>query len=85
MKKNYQAPKLLVECFSLTQHLASCGISINSTGISCVISSPAATNEMRDLAIQGYFADSCPRAPIAGPGEYDSFCYVTASGLAFGS
>lgn len=84
MKKSYQKPQLLVERFELTQHLSSCGISLNSTDIGCVIQSPAATPEMKDLAIQGYFADGCPRQPIGGM-EYDTFCYLTASGLAFGS
>lgn len=84
MKKSYRKPLLLVERFELTQHLSSCGISLNHSDIGCVINSPAATPEMKDLAIQGFFAEGCPRRLIPGV-EYDTFCYLTASGLAFGS
>lgn len=84
MKKSYDKPRLLVERFELTQHLSSCGISLNSTDTACIINSPAATPEMKDLAIQGYFSAGCPRQPVVGF-VYDTFCYLTASGLAFGS
>lgn len=85
MKKQYKSPELLVERFELTQHLASCGISLNAIEIACVLNSASATPEMKDLAIQGYFAEGCPRQPVIGPDNYASFCYVTASGLTFGS
>lgn len=85
MKKQYKSPELLVERFELTQHLANCGISINAAEIACVLGASGATPEMKDLAIQGYFSAGCPRVPIAGEGVYATFCYVTASGLAFGS
>lgn len=84
MKKTYRKPQLLVERFELTQHLASCAISINATDIGCVLTSRDATPEMKDLAIQGFFAEGCPRQPIAGA-PYITFCYLTADGLAFGS
>lgn len=84
MKKIYRSPKLLVERFELTQHIANCAISINSMDIACVLNSSQATPEMKDLAIQGYFALDCIRQPIAGA-PYITFCYLTADGLAFGS
>lgn len=84
MKKMYRKPQLLVERFELTQHLASCAISINAVDIGCVLNSQQATFEMKDLAIQGYFAAGCPRQPVAGA-PYITFCYLTADGLAFGS
>lgn len=84
MKKTYRSPVILVERFELTQNLANCAISINAQDIGCVINSPEATPEMKDLAIQGYFAMNCIRQPIAGA-PYITFCYLTADGLAFGS
>ena len=84
MKKAYRSPQILVERFELTQHLASCAISINAQDIGCVLGSSDATAEMKDLAIQGYFAMDCIRQPIAGA-PYITFCYLTADGLAFGS
>lgn len=84
MKKTYHAPQLLVERFELTQHLANCAISINAQDIGCVMNSKDATSEMKDLAIQGYFALGCVRQPVAGA-PYITFCYLTADGLAFGS
>lgn len=87
MKRKYSAPDLLVERFELTQHLTNCGITIDSQDVACVISSPNATPEMKDLALYGYFAGngSCMREPVPGDDRYISFCYVTASGIAFGS
>lgn len=84
MKKTYRSPVILVERFELTQNLANCAISINAQDIGCVINSSEATPEMKDLAIQGYFAMNCIRQPIAGA-PYITFCYLTADGLAFGS
>lgn len=84
MKKTYRSPRILVERFELTQNLANCAISINALDIGCVLGSSDATPEMKDLAIQGYFAADCSRQPIAGA-PYITFCYLTADGLAFGS
>lgn len=84
MKKIYRKPQILVERFELTQNLANCAISINAQDIGCVLNSSQATPEMKDLAIQGYFAAGCIRQPVAGA-PYITFCYLTADGLAFGS
>lgn len=87
MRKKYESPRVAVERFTLTQHLASCsGIRINSTGIECVLRDSDATPGMTDLAYRGYFMDTtgCEERPV-GMDNYDGVCYNTSSNMAFTS
>ena len=73
---------ILVERFEVTQHIAACSsIKVDSMGISCVLDSNA-PDEMRDMALQGYFMskDFCYQYPTDG-----AICYNASVNMAFPS
>ena len=85
MKKTYQKPEMAVEYFELTQSIATCSTKINFTDSECVKRDPDSTNQMKDLAWEGFFNEgSCVDYPI-GMDEFDSICYHTNANAAFSS
>ena len=87
MKKKYERPIIEMECFQLTQQIASCGaIKINLTDAACVLASPSATEEMRRLALAGFFMDMEGCDMIAtGMEDSDGVCVMTNVNVAFSS
>lgn len=83
MKKPYQKPQLLVECFELTSVIASCGTTqIHFVDQGCILSSPDATDQMKDLANFGFFAGgTCTSLP---PDDV-AYCYHTNVNMVFTS
>lgn len=93
MKKTYQKPMFMVEYYTLTQAIASCGgIKIGFTSASCVKSDPHSTNVMRDWANVGGFIDTTGEdacsVNLTGYTEGsvdDMMCYFTSMNAAFNS
>lgn len=85
MRKKYQKPKILLEHFELTQQIASCGgIKINFNNAACVLNAPGATNQMKDLAMIGFFSgyeNGC--AMVASDGY--AVCFHTNVNMVFTS
>ena len=86
MKKTYTKPLLAVEHYELTQTIASCATKIGFTNSGCVIKDPDATNQMKDLALSGFFTEqgSCDIYAIGMDGA-DKICYHTNASAAFNS
>ena len=85
MKKKYVRPVIELENFELTQQIASCSaVKINLTDSACVLDSPYASEEMRRLALAGFFVDKCDMLAI-GMDDTDGICYMTSVNLAFSS
>ncbi len=85
MKKPYGSPKIAIERFVLTQHLASCsGIKISLLDMDCVSKDPDAPPFMKDMAEFGVFMDGCA-APPTGLDQEDGICYNTSVIMAFSS
>ena len=85
MKKPYGSPKIAIERFVLTQHLASCyGIKISLLDMGCVLNDPDAPPFMKDMAAFGVFMDGCA-APPTGMDQEDGVCYNTSVLMAFSS
>lgn len=60
MKKNYTSPCIELEDFQITQQITACGaMRIPLTDSDCVLVSKEATEEMKRLAIAGFFIDGC--------------------------
>ena len=85
MKKKYVSPTVEMESFQITQQIASCGaMKINLTDQQCVLDSPFATEEMKRLAITGFFLDGCS-LQATGMDTGDGFCIMTNVNVAFPS
>ena len=85
MKKPYGPPKMAIERFALTQHLASCyGLKISLLDMDCVLNDPDAPPFMKDMAAFGVFMDGC-EAPPTGMDQEDGICYNTSVIMAFSS
>lgn len=78
MKKQYHKPMFVVEYYTLTQAIASCGgIKIGFSDSKCVEDDKNATDTMRDWAIMGGFIDTTV--------TNDNRCSVDLSGFVEGS
>lgn len=91
MKKTYTKPLLAVEHYELTQTIASCATKIGFFDSACVLSDPQSTNQMKDFAKIGFFAQStiadkgsCSMT-AQGMDGFDSICYHTNINTAFNS
>lgn len=81
--KKYTKPMLMVERFQLSQALASCSaLKINSMDINCVLTDSSVPDEMKNLALVGFFMQEggCPRQATDG-----AICYLTSTNMAFTS
>ena len=78
-------PLVAVERYELTQAIASCAIKIGFLNSDCVKKDPDATDQMRDLAYQGWFSSG--ECDLAGNGmsQNDGVCYHTNINAAFNS
>ena len=86
MKKEYVTPEIAIEHYEVTQAIASCVTKIGLLSSDCVKNDLDATNQMKDLALIGFFtdADHCDDYP-QGMDEHDSICYHTNASAAFSS
>lgn len=85
MKKKYERPVIEMEHFQLTQQIASCGaVKINLTNGACVLASPSATEELRRLALAGFFMEGCDMI-ATGMEDSDGVCVMTNVNVAFSS
>ena len=84
MKKQYEKPTLAVEYYQLTQAIAACVTKIGFLDSACVKQDPDATNQMKNLAWQGYFVSGCDQVPT-DMDQNDSICYHTNANAAFNS
>lgn len=81
--KTYTKPAVLVERFSVTESLANCNaMRLNFMDTKCVLDSPNATDEMKGLALMGFFMTSggCPQQATDG-----ALCFITSANMAFTS
>ena len=86
MKKHYEKPLVAIEYFELTQTIASCNIKIGFLDSACVRNDPDATSEMKNLAMQFYFASgTCAKSYGPGANPNDGVCYHTNLNAAFNS
>lgn len=89
MKKNYQAPRVIMEAFDVTAQAASCNaVQISSADAMCVIQDSDSTPGMIDFAFFGGFLYT-PGCTIPVP-DYDqntgdSLCYHTSVAMVFTS
>lgn len=93
MKKKYQKPAFMVEYYTLTQSIASCGgIKIGFADSACVENDPDSTHEMKDWAGVGGFIKSSVSdkgscsMDLSGYVEGsmdDLMCYFTSINAAF--
>lgn len=84
MKKQYEKPTLAVEYYQLTQAIAACVTKIGFLDSACVKQDPDATNQMKNLAWEGYFMTGCDQVPT-DMDQNDSICYHTNARAAFNS
>lgn len=84
MKKQYEKPTLAVEYYQLTQAIAACVTKIGFLDSACVKQDPDATNQMKNLAWEGYFMTGCDQVPT-DMDQNDSICYHTNANAAFNS
>lgn len=84
MKKQYEKPTLAVEYYQLTQAIAACVTKIGFLDSACVKQDPDATNQMKNLAWEGYFMTGCDQVPT-DMDQNDSICYHTNASAAFNS
>jgi hypothetical protein len=85
MKKRYMRPVIELEDFQITQQISSCGsMKINLTNATCVLESHNTTEEMRRLALAGFFIDGCI-LPVNGMDIGDGYCVMTNANVAFTS
>lgn len=84
MKKQYEKPTLAVEYYQLTQAIAACVTKIGFLDSACVKQDPDATNQMKNLAWEGYFMAGCDQVPT-DMDQNDSICYHTNASAAFNS
>ena len=85
VKKQYEKPMLAVEYYQLSQSIAACVTRINYQNSDCVKKDPDSTNQMKDLAWDGYFVEGvCSQSP-SGMDQNDSICYHTNASAAFTS
>lgn len=84
MKKQYEKPTLAVEYYQLTQAIAACVTKIGFLDSACVKQDPDATNQMKNLAWEGYFMTGCDQS-ATGMDQNDSICYHTNASAAFTS
>lgn len=85
MKKQYEKPTLAVEYYQLTQAIAACVTKIGFLDSACVKQDPDATNQMKNLAWDGYFVQGhCKKYPT-GMDADDGICYHTNANAAFTS
>ena len=84
MKKQYEKPTLAVEYYQLTQAIAACVTKIGFLDSDCVKNDTDATNQMKNLAWEGYFMTGCDQVPT-DMDQDDSICYHTNANAAFNS
>ena len=84
MKKQYEKPTLAVVYYQLTQAIAACVTKIGFLDSACVKQDPDATNQMKNLAWEGYFMTGCDQVPT-DMDQNDSICYHTNASAAFNS
>lgn len=86
MKMVYEKPMMAVEYYQLTQAIAACSTKIGFLSSDCVKNDPDATSGMKDLAWDGWFADTanCEDAVSSESGD-DKICYHTNAKAAFSS
>ena len=74
-----------MEKFGVTQMLSSCSLLIGFQDSNCVLDDDNSTQDMWELALQGYFgAGACEWYPHNKDFE-DGVCYHTSVNLAFSS
>lgn len=84
MKKQYEKPTLAVEYYQLTQAIAACVTKIGFLDSACVKHDTDATDQMKNLAWEGYFMTGCDQVPT-DMDQNDSICYHTNASAAFNS
>lgn len=85
MKKQYEKPTLAVEYYQLTQAIAACVTKIGFLDSACVTQDPDATNQMKNMAWEGYFVQGHCSEYATGMDQNDSICYHTNASAAFNS
>ena len=88
MKKKYEASRISIEYFEMTQSIASCATKIGFLNSECVKKDPDATRQMKDLAWEGYFTaepNGCGAGAPVDMDENDKYCYHTNANAAFNS
>ena len=85
MKKKYEAPKISIEYFELTQSIATCSKKIGFLDSECVMKDPDSTDQMRELADVGFFNTGKCDMAAEGMEENNGICYHTNLNAAFNS
>lgn len=86
MKKAYVKPTLVVELYQLTQSIAACETKIGFKSSECVINdTDGPTDQMKDLAYDGWFLSGYCDDSAEGMDGLDSICYHTNANAAFTS
>ena len=85
MKKAYKKPLVAMESFGVTQMLTTCSLLIGFGDENCVLNDMHSTDNMKDLAYDGFFnAGDCDWYPDHLDFD-DGVCYHTSVNLAFTS
>lgn len=90
MKKNYQAPRVVMQIIDVGEYTSGCtAVKINFIDSICVINDYNATPGMLDFALYGGFLTSAscsiPVPAQDDTGTGDGLCYHTSSAMAFTS
>lgn len=85
MKKKYEAPKISIEYFKLTQSIATCSKKIGFLDSECVKKDADSTDQMKDLAWSGFFNTGHCGVSAEGMEDQDGICYHTNLNAAFNS
>lgn len=84
-RKKYEKPHMFVERFALTQMLTSCSVLIGLMDRDCILHDTDSSPNMKDYAVNGYFAAGyCDEHHTTIDAE-DGVCYHTSINLVFAS
>ena len=86
MKKAYEKPRAAIEYYELSQAIAACETKIGYMNSHCVLEDSDATDQMKDLAQNGWFTSegSCQESALVVD-EFDGICYHTNANAMFSS